>query len=53
MRIMRYVGIVILFQLLLVASSVADTLMRDGVVVSYELGAEEPGKFSIEIQIVS
>ena len=43
MRIMKYFYALILLQFILVSTSFAETLMRDGVVVSYELGAEEPG----------
>ena len=50
MRFVKYLSIVLVLQLILLSTSSAETLMRDGVVVSYELGAEEPGKFSIEIQ---
>ena len=50
MRYMKYLWIVLLLQCVLANAGLAETLMQDGVVVSYELGAEEPGKFSIEIQ---
>ena len=50
MRVLKYLSLVLLCQSLFFNAAFAETLMQDGVVVSYELGEEEAGKFSIEIQ---
>ncbi|MCP4397325.1 MAG: hypothetical protein GY801_08515, partial [bacterium] len=47
---LKCLGLMFVLQCLFLTAAFGETLMRDDVVVSYNLGKEEAGKFSIEIQ---
>ena len=50
MRFLKCLSLIFILQSLFLTAASAETLMQDGVVVSYELGDDEAGKFSIEIR---
>ena len=50
MRVVKFLSLMCVIQVLFFSTASAETLMQDGVVVVYRLGEEETGKFSIEIR---